>query len=243
MRFRFTPRLRMQPALRAYRGPVIRPRIISPAPTAVSALIGTAPRADAAPLTPTVVHDFRDFVQRFGDPAAPVTHLAHAVRGFFDNGGQKAVILNLGANPGPIGSADLAPLVAMTDIALLAAPGFTDPASLDALITHCETCADRFGVLDTPQTVPTLAAYGRVAAAGGVRPRSSDGGFAAAYAPWIEVPDPGTGVALPCPPSGHICGIYARNDATRLSTRRQRAFQSAARSARRRSSPTPRSGR
>ena len=156
-----------------------------------------------------------EFDQSFGDPTAPATHLSLAVRGFLDNGGQEAVVLNRGASSGPITATDLAPLASWPQIALVAAPGITDAASHDALIAHCEIEGDRFAVLDTPQTVPEIAAL-TTAAPVGIRPRQSDGGFAAVYAPWIELPaQPGTGAPLPCPPSGHICGIYARTDATR----------------------------
>lgn len=182
--------------------------------TSVTALIGTAPSRHA-PKGPIPIRSMAEFDQSFGDPAAPVTHLALAVRGFLDNGGQEAVILNRGADPDPITANDLAPLAALPRIALIAAPGITDPASQDAVITHCEIQGDRFAVLDTPQTVPDIAALA-IPAPDGIRPRQSDGGFAAAYAPWIVVPArPETGAPLPCPPSGHICGIYARTDATR----------------------------
>jgi phage tail sheath protein FI len=179
----------------------------------VTALIGTAPRSNA-PARPTLIRSMSEFDQSFGDPAAPVTHLALAVWGFLDNGGQEAIIVNRDAEAGPITAEDLAPLASFPQIALVAAPGITDAASHDALITHCEASGDRFAVLDMPQTVPNIAAL-TTAAPDGNRPRQSDGGFAAVYAPWIELPArPGTGVPVPCPPSGHICGIYARIDAT-----------------------------
>ena len=110
---------------------------------------------------------------------------------------------------------DLAPLASLRQIALVAAPGITDAASHDALITHCEASGDRFAVLDTLQAVSDIAAL-TTAAPDGNRPRQRDGGFAAFHAPCIELPArPGTGVPVPCPPSGHICGIYAPTDVTR----------------------------
>lgn len=208
--------LRLRPRLRFFRPPVpvSLPRTISPVATSVTALVGTAPRGDA-PTVPTQIRSLSDFDQRFGDAGAPVTHLALAVKGFFDNGGQQAVILNRGPVSSPVTTAELAPLAAMSQIALIAAPGITDPASHDALMAHCERSGDRFAVLDTPHTVADIAAYTETAPAG-VRPRQSDGGFAAVYAPWIDVPSPmAAGGPLPCPPSGHVCGIYARTDAAR----------------------------
>lgn len=205
---------RLKPRLRFFRAPVFLPRTITPVATSVTALVGTAPRGDA-PTVPMHIRSLMDFDRIFGDPVAPVTHLALAARGFFENGGQEAVILNRGAVSGPVTAGELAPLAALPQIALIAAPGFTEPVSQDALIAHCERSGDRFAVLDTPQTVPDIAAY-TTAAPIGVRPRQSDKGVAAVYAPWIELPAlNGTGAPLPCPPSGHICGIYARTDAAR----------------------------
>lgn len=205
---------RLRPRLRFFRVPVSLARTISPVATSVTALVGAAPRGNA-PTVPTHIRSLWDFDRRFGDPAAPVTHLALAVRGFFDNGGHEAVILNRGAASGPVTAAELAPLAALPQIALVAAPGITDPASQDALIAHCENTGDRFAVLDTPKDVPDIADY-TSAAPTGIRPRQSDNGFAAVYAPWIELPALNGVVApLPCPPSGHICGIYARTDAVR----------------------------
>lgn len=206
----FRPKSRLS----TFRAPVFPTRTISPVATSITALVGTAPRSDA-PKAPTHVRSQSDIDRNFGDPTAPTTHLAMAVRGFFENGGKEAVILNRGAATRPVTAAELAPLAALRQIALIAAPGITDAASQDALIAHCERSGDRFAVLDTPRVVADIAAY-KTTAPVGIRPRQSDEGFAAGYAPWIELPDPNsTGAPMPCPPSGHICGIYARTDAAR----------------------------
>ncbi|HEX9992899.1 MAG TPA: phage tail sheath C-terminal domain-containing protein, partial [Acidimicrobiales bacterium] len=50
----------------------------------------------------------------------------------------------------------------------------------------------------------------------GVRPRQSDGGYGAAYFPWITVRDPlGSDATVAVPPSGHLAGVWARTDAMR----------------------------
>ena len=49
----------------------------------------------------------------------------------------------------------------------------------------------------------------------GHRPRESDGGYGAFYFPGITTADPITGELVDVPPSGHIAGIWARNDALR----------------------------
>jgi len=42
-----------------------------------------------------------------------------------------------------------------------------------------------------------------------------DSSYAAMYYPWISVMDPATDRVIQIPPSGHIAGIWARNDNTR----------------------------
>jgi phage tail sheath protein FI len=79
-----------------------------------------------------------------------------------------------------------------------------------AMIAHCELMADRVAILDTP---PGLTAQQvkewRVDLAG------YDSKYATLYWPWIKVMDPLLGKAVFIPPSGHIGGVWARNDDTR----------------------------
>ncbi len=81
-----------------------------------------------------------------------------------------------------------------------------------AIITHCEQLADRFAVLDAR---PAIDLFG----AGSVDEQrnsvDSSRGYAALYYPWLQVPRVITGDAIVVPPSGHVCGIIARSDATR----------------------------
>ena len=109
----------------------------------------------------------------------------------------------------------------LEDVAAVAAPGSsafdgdTPREVMNALIAHCEARrAYRMAVLDTPPgqipgEVRTLR--GRI-----------DSRYAALYYPWVVVPNPNArpGRAdipreLALPPSGFICGIYARNDVQR----------------------------
>ena len=79
-----------------------------------------------------------------------------------------------------------------------------------AMIAHCELMADRVAILDAP---PGLNAQQlkdwRVNYAG------YDSKYASLYWPWIKVMDPLSGKAIFMPPSGHVAGIWARNDETR----------------------------
>ncbi|HWM06003.1 MAG TPA: phage tail sheath subtilisin-like domain-containing protein [Actinophytocola sp.] len=79
-----------------------------------------------------------------------------------------------------------------------------------AMIAHCELMADRVAVLDTP---PGLNAQEvkdwRMDVTG------YDSKYATMYWPWIKVADPVAGKQVYVPPSGHIAGIWARNDSSR----------------------------
>ena len=79
-----------------------------------------------------------------------------------------------------------------------------------AMIAHCELMGDRVAILDAP---PGLNAQQikewRVDKAG------YDSKYATLYWPWVKVFDPLSGQATHVPPSGHIAGIWARNDDTR----------------------------
>ena len=79
-----------------------------------------------------------------------------------------------------------------------------------AMIAHCELMNDRVAILDPP---PGLNAQQ-------IREwRQEKAGYdskqAALYWPWIKVFDPATGQNIFVPPSGHMGGVWARNDDTR----------------------------
>jgi len=79
-----------------------------------------------------------------------------------------------------------------------------------AMIDHCQKMKDRVAILDAPP---------------GMKPQEIenwrknvvryDSSYAALYYPWIKVFDPVAGKSVLMPPSGHMAGIWARNDATR----------------------------
>jgi hypothetical protein len=104
------------------------------------------------------------------------------------------------------------------DVNLVAIPDCTTlPAAQaatvqQAMITQCEQLGDRFAVLDAQ---PGLPLYGSNSIETQRQGLDSTRGYAALYYPWLRVPPVGAGDPVLVPPSGHVCGIMARSDATR----------------------------
>jgi phage tail sheath protein FI len=187
--------------------------------------------------------NFTEFKKFFGDFSTDAGHsnLAHAVYGFFNNGGSRCYVARVapageagakgakGAKGGGAGAPDIGPALAafeaVDEIAIVAAPGITDRAARAAIITHCsQATKDRFAILDAPRDVETNSALDTTLfdpnKEGTVASPNSD--YAAVYFPWIGVFDPVTQAAYPesdglryVPPSGHVAGIYARVDTER----------------------------
>src|SRR3954454_23107717 len=137
---------------------------------------------------------FSDFVRAFGDFSldSGQRQLAHAVYGFFDNGGTRCFVSR------EKGTATIASSLhnfeAIDEIAIVAAPGLTDPATRDAIVTHCKIrTGDRFAILDIAEAVETSGSLDLElldpSNPASLLPSSTD--FAAAYFPWISVFDQG----------------------------------------------------
>jgi len=78
------------------------------------------------------------------------------------------------------------------------------------MIGHCERLGDRVAILDAPPDLtPQEVKKWRMDIAG------FDSSYAAMYYPWIKVMDPATDKVVQIPSSGHMAGIWARNDNTR----------------------------
>lgn len=102
-------------------------------------------------------------------------------------------------------------LMGIEDVSIVAAPGysaFADARGIqEEIIGHVERRrAYRVAVLDTPKdnTINQAKEY----------KSSIDSTYAALYYPWIVTPDPASSTPreIVLPPSGFVCGIYARND-------------------------------
>ena len=98
------------------------------------------------------------------------------------------------------------------EISIVAIPGRTNQQVQEALITHCELLRYRFSVLDS-QVGDGIA---EVQEQRGLY----DSRYAALYYPWLRIIDPfpenpRVPGEVSIPPSGHLMGIYARNDIER----------------------------
>jgi phage tail sheath protein FI len=201
--------------------------------------------------------NWSQFVKTFGDFKECSKAFVHGVYGFFNNGGSRCFVVNVGppvpaialtirfdvtgvtneeraivaerlaamggandihvvAQPptadaryigkdgGPGARTGLKCFEEIDEIALVVAPGLTSPAVQDAILSHCETRKDRFAILDSPETVPSVEKV----------PKPRDSKYGAYYFPWIQVYDPDQGNVF-VPPSGHIAGVYSRVDSER----------------------------
>ena len=185
-------------------------------PTATTAFLGVTERG---PTAPTEVTGFAEYERAFGGAFSDPSFLFHAVAGFFENGGARAVIVRIvPAQPGAITAEDfdgaavggalptgLAALdePELSNVALVYAPDAQAvPGLVARLIAHCERSHFRMTIIDTP--------------VGDVDPAPpADTPCAACYHPWIEVADPLSGAKRRVPPGGHVLGVYARVDTER----------------------------
>ena len=197
--------------------------------TSTAGFVGVAPNKKALVQEITAVNNWTEFVRKYVSDGDKSTPLAQGVHGFFLNGGQRCYVVNIGtattigSSGQSRGGVDL--LAEIDEIAIVAAPGYTDVASYDALLTHCESLEDRVAVLDSPTDVTAVERLIKVASVDapsdaetdgndGVRARQSE--YGAYYFPWIQTRDPlAAEQQILAPPSGHMAGIWARTDGTR----------------------------
>ena len=209
-------------------------------------------RVEAAPLDTKLCTNFSEYTSLFGsfsadDPNTPGKALypghralTHAVYGFFKNGGTRCFVARIngndpaGAIAGPLNGA-LDAMDSIDAVAIVAAPGLGGLDVWNKLVEHCETCEDRFAILDCPADVESGETKGELdvkllsyETIGNVLPQRSKN--AAFYFPYIEVIDPAKEMQdedparqvpfkyrgrVYVPPSGHLAGIYARTDEQR----------------------------
>jgi uncharacterized protein len=157
---------------------------------------------------PHLITSWESFKNHFGDFQDGNAALAHAVYGFFNNGGTRCwVVRTDGAVDTSAVTDALAAFEAIDEIALVAVPGAVDSEIHSALIAHCERMGDRFAILDGNDTGEYTA--------DDIQADTPNSTYAAMYYPRIEVFDPVTKGRIYVAPSGHVAGIYARIDTER----------------------------
>lgn len=194
-------------------------------PSWIGSVLAAKPATRAAQLVQPVALQFgvtaptvRELLTAFGggvlDSEGAEPHRTYTLSGGTD-----------GAAPGADEYAEaLGILVGLEDVSIVAAPGYSafysdaDPDTYqgiqDALLTHvADPRRYRMAVLDAPPAVTP----------GVMRELRGlvDSSRAALYYPWVIVANPLAGPSstqpaeIALPPSGHVCGIYARNDVER----------------------------
>ncbi|WP_319464211.1 phage tail sheath family protein [Micromonospora sp. RTP1Z1] len=222
-------------------------RPIGPVGTSTAAFVGVAPDRTAHVDRALAVNSWSEFLRLYADGEhLESTPLARAVFGFLDNGGTRCWVVNVGEGGQLTGTGGrrggLQLLEAVDEISILAAPGFHDPVSHEALLSMAERLRTMVAICDPAPDLDDVSALTRVATPGpgkpagkpdgkpadgtpkpaaddepdgqsAYRPRQSD--FGTFYFPWIRVRDPLSGDLVLTPPSGHVAGIWARTDALR----------------------------
>lgn len=172
---------------------------------------------DCETSTPQLLTSFAEFEQIYGgmddlpvdecEPSA-TNYVAYAARAFFDEGGQRLYISRT-ADHYSLASFQraLAAIAPLQDISIIATPGNTTAEVAQTLITHAERLDTQFFVvLDPP---PGLTPAEMLEYRG-----QFESNYAAIYYPWVMASN-GQGEEILLPPSGFICGIYARTDIQR----------------------------
>lgn len=212
-----------------------RPKTITGVSTATTAFVGPTPKGPVEG-PPEPLTSFAEFERFYGGletlriaGGEARNYVAHAAQAFFAEGGRRLYVARVMVpdDGRPLTVEDyvgedrptrtgLAALDECGDASLIAAPGASADETLgrgvmQALVRHVEQHRHRFAVLD--------AIRGWSIDAVRQLRRDFDSSRAALYYPWVLVDDPLAGPwqrrRLVLPPSGFICGIYARVDATR----------------------------
>ncbi|GIH02123.1 hypothetical protein Rhe02_01900 [Rhizocola hellebori] len=205
--------------------------------TSTAGFVGTAPDQNARRGEAVAVNSWSEFLRVFVGDSQQGTPLSRAIYGFFDNGGGRCYVVNIAPGEPLAGKgrqrSGLRLLEAIDEIAVVAAPGYTDALSYEDLLAHCELMGDRMAILDGPEQVGDVERLTRAGASGlpkpkraegdpapqaaeenaGLRPRQSD--YGTFYVPWLVVRDALSGDVVGTPPSGHVAGVWARSDTLR----------------------------
>jgi len=222
-------------------------RPIGPVGTSTAGFVGVAPNPAAHVDRALAVNNWTQFLDLYvGDVANPQgTPLSRAVFGFFDNGGTRCWVVNVGENGQLMGTGrrrgGLQLLETVDEVSIVAAPGFHGTVSTEALLSMAERMRTMVAICDPAPDIDDISSLTRVGSAAPDKPKPAEAAAGGAakppkpgdedtedaanrprqseygtfYYPWIRVRDPITGDLIYTPPSGHIAGIWARTDALR----------------------------
>jgi phage tail sheath protein FI len=207
--------------------------------------VGFLGESAKGPLNESVlITNWSQFVKTYGDFKDCSEHLAHGVYGFFNNGGSRCFVVNVGAPEAPkeVKAAAAAPAGDKKDEKPVQA--HTGPGRDGLYIGRDGGPGARTGLkcFDEIDEIALVVAPGQISAAvqdallshcetrkdrfaildspetitGGVDklPKPRDSKYGAYYFPWIQVYDPDKGNIF-VPPGGHIAGVYSRTDSER----------------------------
>src|SRR5689334_14532854 len=197
---------------------------ISGVDTRTAGMVGVA---DRGPAEARLVTRYDEFIELFGpsvtvpSPALQAQwtldsadggewwHLGDAVRGFFENGGERVYVKRVVCSDvATLRAADFLTALDAFErfdaVSIVLAPGMWATQVQAALIAKCEAAGRCFAVLDAPgaHDVEHVRAFR-------AQRHSS---YAALYYPWVEIVDSVASRHVIAPPSGHVAGIYARVD-------------------------------
>ncbi len=114
----------------------------------------------------------------------------------------------IGQDGGPTKRTGIQAFLESPAVSIVSVPGITIPEVVVALVAHCENQKTCFAVIDMPRDMVKtndLIEYRDMI----------DSTYAAMYHPWIQVYDPVARKPGFIPPSGAVCGVYARTDVAR----------------------------
>jgi hypothetical protein len=142
---------------------------IQPVGTSTAGFVGAAPDPTAHLNEAVAINNWSQFVREFVPENGQSTPLSHGVFGFFLNGGTRCYVVNTGPDKPITGTGrnreGLDLFEEIDEIAIVAAPGFTDAASYDSLLAHCEKLKDRVAILEAPAQVENIDLLTRVVTA------------------------------------------------------------------------------
>jgi hypothetical protein len=205
---------------KSYKTPGVYLEEIFPAPapeliTGVPAFLGLTEAKDATGRDirvnePKLLKLWPQFEQFFGHPASG-SYLAHAVRGFFENGGRLCYVVPLQNNQQEALKQGLAAIESLDTVDLVCAPDIMQSPESDRVemqklvLEHCDKMGDRFAILDSLSQKATIS---EILEQRNQLQSYKDANNGALYFPWIKVANNGDWI----PPCGHIAGIYAQSD-------------------------------